>query len=91
MKNGMSGKVADYCSDHWHKATLVNYGYKLNHWLDFNKHISQGPLDISHQKVMDFLIYLFEERQKTMHCEKHISSNENIVSCRGVSHYSCRT
>ena len=66
VKNGMSGKVADYCSDHWHKATLVNYGYKLNHWLDFNKHINQGPLDISHQKVMDFLIYLFEERRKTV-------------------------
>ena len=66
MKNGMSGKVADYCSDHWHKATLVNYGYKLNHWLDFNKHINQGPLEISHQKFMDFLIYLFEERHKTV-------------------------
>ena len=37
IRNGTSGNVAQYCSDHWTPLTLRSYDYKLRFWRDFTQ------------------------------------------------------
>ena len=65
LKNGMSTHIAQYCTDNWRSNTIRNYQYKLFDWMDFNKHVNQDPYKFSGKKVMDFLVYLFESKNKS--------------------------
>ena len=65
LKNGMSSHVAQYCTDNWRSKTMINYAYKLFDWMDFNKHVNQDPYKFSGEKVMNFLVYLFETKNKS--------------------------
>ena len=65
LNNGMSSHIAQYCTDNWRSNTIRNYQYKLFDWIDFNKHVDQDPYKFSGEKVMDFLVYLFESKSKS--------------------------
>ena len=68
LNNGMSSHIAKYCTDNWKSNTIRNYAYKLFDWMDFNKHVDQDPYKFSGKKVMDFLVYLFESKNKSASC-----------------------
>ena len=61
----MSPHIAKYCTDNWKSNTIRNYAYNLFDWIDFNKHVDQDPYKFLGKKVMDFLVYLFESKNKT--------------------------
>ena len=66
VKNGMSPQTAKYCTDNWHANTVAHYQYKLFTWIEFNKSSSQDLYFFTGKKVMEYLIFLFEQKQKPM-------------------------
>ena len=66
MKNSMSSQTAKYCTDNWRANTVAHYQYKLFTWIEFNKSSSQDPYFFKGKKVMDYLIFLFEQKKKPM-------------------------
>ena len=63
-RNGTSGNVAKYCADHWTPLTVRSYDYKLRFWKEFTAEKGLDPFDISQERILQMLIFMFEVKKK---------------------------
>ena len=66
IRNGMSANSAQYCLDNWHATTIHTYQYKVFSWIKFCDISGLDPHVFSGEKVMEFLIFLFEPKGSTI-------------------------
>ena len=66
INSGAHSSMIRYCADRWQPRTIRGHQYKLQWWFRYNRFTKGDNWSITPEKVIPFLVYLFEKEGKTV-------------------------